>query len=237
MLKDQRVDADRGLAFACDVAATAVTVLAAGCSSGSPTSASSPSASAPGSAAAEVRATAVTATETEFHIALSTTTFSAGTYTFTAVNRGQLSHTLVINGPGVNNIKTSLLAPGQSGSVTVTLRRNLRHLLQRSRPQGRGHGRAYHRHLMASREPPVNLGEPASQRGGDQLPAGGPGGQLGGSRRVAGLAMARFSHAQGHLIRSKDFDCPDQSVVAGPASSGHGRGPGPAASGVVHVRC
>ncbi len=64
----------------------------------------------------------MTATETEFHIALSTTTFSAGTYTFTAVNRGQLSHTLVINGPGVNNMKTSMLAAGQSGSVTVTLR-------------------------------------------------------------------------------------------------------------------
>lgn len=64
----------------------------------------------------------MTATETEFHIALSTTTFSPGTYTFTAVNRGHLSHDLYIDGPGVNNMKTSLLAPGQSGSVTVTLR-------------------------------------------------------------------------------------------------------------------
>ena len=115
----------RGLAFTSAVAATAVTVLAAGCSSGSSTSTNSPSisASAPGTTAtAQVDATAVTATETEFHIALSTTNFSAGTYTFTAVNRGHLSHNLVINGPGVNNMKTSLLAPGQSGSVTVTLR-------------------------------------------------------------------------------------------------------------------
>jgi uncharacterized cupredoxin-like copper-binding protein len=113
----------RGMTFACAVAAIAATVLAAGCSSGSSTSSNSPSASAPGTtAAAQVGATAVTATETEFHIALSTTNFSAGRYTLTAVNRGHMSHNLVINGPGVNKMQTSLLAPGQSGSVTVTLR-------------------------------------------------------------------------------------------------------------------
>jgi plastocyanin len=65
----------------------------------------------------------VTATETEFHIALSTTTFSPGQYTFTAVDKGKLQHNLVINGPGVSDEKTQgLLAPGQSGSVSVTLK-------------------------------------------------------------------------------------------------------------------
>jgi uncharacterized cupredoxin-like copper-binding protein len=125
----------RGLTFAGAVGAAAtVTLLAAGCSSGSTTSASSPAASAPTSAAAPTSATAsspaaqggataVTATETEFHIALSTAAFSAGTYKFTAVNKGSFSHNLVINGPGVSQTKTpGLLAPGQSGSVTVTLR-------------------------------------------------------------------------------------------------------------------
>lgn len=64
------------------------------------------------------------ATETEFHIALSKTTFSPGTYTFTVDNKGQATHNLVITGPGVNHAKTpDLLSPGQSGSVTVTLQK------------------------------------------------------------------------------------------------------------------
>jgi hypothetical protein len=68
--------------------------------------------------------TSVTATETEFHITLSTSSFAPGKYTFTALNKGQLEHNLVINGPGVSQVQTQgLLAPGQSGSVTVTLRK------------------------------------------------------------------------------------------------------------------
>jgi plastocyanin len=64
----------------------------------------------------------VTATETEFHIALSQSAFSAGKYKFVAVDKGQASHNLVINGPGVSQQKTpGLLSPGQSASVTVTL--------------------------------------------------------------------------------------------------------------------
>ncbi len=64
----------------------------------------------------------MTATETEFKIALSRTSFTPGAYTFTAVNKGKFPHNLIINGPGVSQAKTaSLLSPGQSGSVTVTL--------------------------------------------------------------------------------------------------------------------
>jgi uncharacterized cupredoxin-like copper-binding protein len=112
------------------MAAAAVALTAAGCSSsGSPAAAASPAAAsssaAPSSAAPSAAAggaTAVTATETEFHIALSTKSFSPGTYKFTAVDNGHLQHNLVINGPGVNQVKTAgLLSPGQSASVTVTL--------------------------------------------------------------------------------------------------------------------
>ena len=123
------------------MAAAAVALTAAGCSSsGSPAAAPSPvaassSAAAPSTAdpssadpssaapsAAAGGTTAVTATETEFHIALSTKSFIPGTYKFTAVDNGHLQHNLVINGPGVNQVKTAgLLSPGQSASVTVTL--------------------------------------------------------------------------------------------------------------------
>ncbi len=119
------------------VAAAAVALLAAGCSSspstaaGSTPSASTPAATTPAapttaaasSPAAAGGATTVTATETEFHIALSTMTYHPGAYTFKAVDSGSATHNLIINGPGVSGTKTSLLSPGQSGTVTVTLQK------------------------------------------------------------------------------------------------------------------
>ena len=104
-------------------AVAAIALLAAGCSSGSSGASGSGSSSSAVPAAGGGSGTKVTATETEFHIALSTSSFKAGQYTFTAVNKGHLEHDLVINGPGVSDAKTqALLAPGQSGSVTVTLK-------------------------------------------------------------------------------------------------------------------
>jgi plastocyanin len=95
--------------------------LVAGCSSSGSSGGTSGSGGGGGSGSGG-GGTKVTATETEFHIALSTSTFSPGKYTFTAVDKGQLEHSLVINGPGVNKIQTQgLLAPGQSASLTVTL--------------------------------------------------------------------------------------------------------------------
>jgi uncharacterized cupredoxin-like copper-binding protein len=135
-----RVRRRRGLTAALPMAAAAVALTAAGCSSsGSPAAAPSsaapssadpssadPSSAAPSSAASSAAAgatTAVNAVETEFHIALSKKSFSPGTYKFTAVDKGHLQHNLVIDGPGVNMVKTAgLLSPGQSASVTVTLR-------------------------------------------------------------------------------------------------------------------
>jgi uncharacterized cupredoxin-like copper-binding protein len=62
----------------------------------------------------------VTAAETEFKIALSRTSFSAGTVVFIAENKGTATHALGISGPGVDR-STDDLAPGQSARLTVTL--------------------------------------------------------------------------------------------------------------------
>jgi len=107
------------LAAACAVAVAvaAVVLLAAGCSSGSSSSAGSGGGGGSGSG---IR---VTATETEWHIALSRTSFSPGTYTFVAVDKGHSSHNLNVVGPGVNSNIGVLLSPGGSASVTVTLRK------------------------------------------------------------------------------------------------------------------
>jgi uncharacterized cupredoxin-like copper-binding protein len=83
------------------------------------TSSAAPATTAPASSAAA--ATEVTATETEFKIALSQSTFTAGTYTFKATNAGKFPHALTIVGPGVASVATENLSPGKSGSVTVTL--------------------------------------------------------------------------------------------------------------------
>jgi uncharacterized cupredoxin-like copper-binding protein len=92
-----------------------VSVLA-GCGGGSGGGGgSSPAAAAP------PNATTVTATETDYKIALSSASVAAGTYTIKAVNSGQVTHALEINGPGVSDKTTAGISPSSSASLTVTL--------------------------------------------------------------------------------------------------------------------
>jgi plastocyanin len=65
--------------------------------------------------------TKVTVTEREFRLTLSQQTFSPGTYTFMAVDKGQLSHSLQIDGPGVSKRIAGTIDPGQSQNLSVTL--------------------------------------------------------------------------------------------------------------------
>lgn len=65
----------------------------------------------------------VTADETDFKIALSKSTFAAGTYTFTIDNKGGTTHALEIDGPGLTNSRSDDVAPGASTSLTVTLQK------------------------------------------------------------------------------------------------------------------
>jgi uncharacterized cupredoxin-like copper-binding protein len=67
--------------------------------------------------------TTVKATETDFHIALSKKSFSPGTYTFVAINKGQVTHALQITGPGLKNSATKDISPGQSAKLTVTFKK------------------------------------------------------------------------------------------------------------------
>ena len=61
---------------------------------------------AAGAAGASTKTTTVKAVETEFHIALSKKTFSPGSYTFVAENKGHVTHVLQISGPGLHNTAT-----------------------------------------------------------------------------------------------------------------------------------
>jgi plastocyanin len=107
-----------------------VALLTAACggSGGSTPAGSSGSGAAPtaaassGQAAGSSSGTQVTATLTEYHIALSTSTFAPGTYTFVTKNAGQVGHALEIDGPGISGQNTSgALQPGASANITVTL--------------------------------------------------------------------------------------------------------------------
>jgi plastocyanin len=65
--------------------------------------------------------TRVTVEETEFAIAVSTSTFSPGTYTFDIVNKGKGAHNLHITGPGIEDAGSDNMASGHSTTLTVTL--------------------------------------------------------------------------------------------------------------------
>ena len=77
--------------------------------------------SAPSSSAATTTGKPVTATETDFHIALSSQSLTPGTYTFTVQNNGQTTHALTVVGPGVHAATSGAIAPGSTGTLTVTL--------------------------------------------------------------------------------------------------------------------
>jgi uncharacterized cupredoxin-like copper-binding protein len=102
------------------VSVMSVAVVLAGCGGGSSSGSTSAGGSSP-AAAAPSNAKTVTATETEFSIALSSGSVKAGTYTIKAVNSGQDTHALEINGPGVSNKVTADIPPSSSASLTVTL--------------------------------------------------------------------------------------------------------------------
>ena len=65
----------------------------------------------------------MTVTETEYALKLSKTSFSPGTYTFTADNTGKVAHALEIEGPGASEAKTKTIQGGEKAEVTVTLKK------------------------------------------------------------------------------------------------------------------
>jgi uncharacterized cupredoxin-like copper-binding protein len=73
-------------------------------------------------AGASAKTTTVKAVETDFHIALSKKSFSPGTYTFVAQNKGKTTHALAITGPGLKNAASADISAGQSVKLTVTLK-------------------------------------------------------------------------------------------------------------------
>jgi uncharacterized cupredoxin-like copper-binding protein len=107
----------RGLIF------IAAAVTLAGCSSPSsnPATTSVPSTSPATAAAAP--GTAMTVTESEFTITLPSKGLSAGTYTFKVSNKGKFAHDLVVDGPGVQDKTSAIVAPGSTGDLTVTLQK------------------------------------------------------------------------------------------------------------------
>ncbi len=73
-------------------------------------------------AAASSKPPLVKAIETDFHIALSKHSFTPGRYTFETENKGHVTHSLEITGPGLKRPHTKNLAPGQNAKLTVTFK-------------------------------------------------------------------------------------------------------------------
>jgi uncharacterized cupredoxin-like copper-binding protein len=67
-------------------------------------------------------ATTITVTEREYHITLSKRSFAAGKVVFVIHNTGKLHHALAVAGGGLHGtVRTPMIAPGKSGTLSVTL--------------------------------------------------------------------------------------------------------------------
>jgi plastocyanin len=84
------------------------------------TTTTTPSASVPTTAPTAPKTVPVT--ESEFKIELPSTSVSPGSYTFDLTNKGQVGHDLVVEGPGVNDEKTSVIGSGKTAKLTVDLK-------------------------------------------------------------------------------------------------------------------
>ena len=95
-----------------------------GSSESSPSAASSSAAEDSGSASSSAPAgetQQITATEADFSIALDSTDLAAGDYEIQVVNDGGATHDLVVEKDGEDVAKSDNIAPGDSGSVSVSL--------------------------------------------------------------------------------------------------------------------
>lgn len=104
--------------------ATSALLALTGCSSSGSSNGNASTAATTGSAAATAAqgsGTSVTVSETEYSLTVSQGSFAPGTYTFTAKNQGKISHALAISGPGVPTTQTSVIAPGSTTQLTITL--------------------------------------------------------------------------------------------------------------------
>ncbi len=75
----------------------------------------------PGATTAGGETHTIKVAEKDFKILLPETHFAAGKYVFQLTNNGPSPHDLAIDGPGVENRKTPVIAAGKTASLEVTL--------------------------------------------------------------------------------------------------------------------
>jgi plastocyanin len=108
-------------------AAALATLTACGGSGDAASGSSSPAASSSaaedsGSSSAPAgQGQQITATEADFSISLDSTDLKAGDYAIEVVNDGGATHDLVVEKDGADVAKSDTIAPGETGTVSVTL--------------------------------------------------------------------------------------------------------------------
>jgi uncharacterized cupredoxin-like copper-binding protein len=86
------------------------------------TTAAAPSSASSAPAAPEAPSAVLQATEVDFDIELPQQEFEAGSYTFEVTNKGASPHNFVVeDAAGMEVAASEVIAPGQSGTVEVTL--------------------------------------------------------------------------------------------------------------------
>jgi len=104
----------------------AVVVLAGCGSTDKPEGGATPTTGGSGAAGSPARTVGadgtLTATEAEFSISIGGDTVAAGPYLITVDNQGNATHDLVVEQNGATIAGTPSIAPGQSASLSVTLK-------------------------------------------------------------------------------------------------------------------
>lgn len=100
--------------LAAGLSAAALALTLAGCGGSDPASSAEPTDT-------QATGTQITAVEADFSIELSSRDLTAGTYTFLVRNDGSATHSLEIEGPGLDEAVSDEVQGGESTTLTVTL--------------------------------------------------------------------------------------------------------------------
>jgi uncharacterized cupredoxin-like copper-binding protein len=74
-----------------------------------------------GQTAKSAASSTVKVTAREFSLSVSPSSIAAGRVTFSVHNAGRVAHALAVSGPGLRMVRTPLIAPGTTRTLTVKL--------------------------------------------------------------------------------------------------------------------
>jgi len=107
--------------LAAGLGAAALALTLSACGGSDPVGSAADTATGSSASSSAATGTQVTAVEADFSIELSSRDLTAGSYTFLVRNDGSATHSLEIEGPGLDDAVSDTVQAGESTTLTVTL--------------------------------------------------------------------------------------------------------------------